>query len=412
MQHGMNHNDMQKANRCLVIKLLLEHGSMTRTELSTKTGLQKATITNIINEFFSMGIIAVDGDAASGRRSEYLHLKLGKIYILSIGINRKDYRMCLYTMDGKSVNRLQSQISLNEDIHEILNRLEDDASKILDKFGRSNIIGISLGLPGPYIRQNVQQSREITLVSRFEQLSTVNVHKELENALGIRILSEHDAKLSAYAEWKNSEEVKKNQNFSLIAMGSRGFGIGAGIVINGHIVKGQLGIAGEIGHMGINYNESRSTEEPFGTYEYCAGTESTVRYISERLYEFPNSPLTKHSVYSDILNAYKNSDALATYAMEKMAWMLGFGISNAIYILNPDCIIMGQDYPDWPPFLEKVKETVSQLVHPYILESVSIRCSSLQEDSALLGGYYSTIEQLLTDNTLLDKIQQSAQGAF
>lgn len=406
MKRGMNNNDMQKANRCLVMKLLLERGSMTRTELSAQTGLRKATITNIVNEFLGMGILAVDGDAASGRRGEFLCLCLEGIYVLSIGINRKDYHMCLYTLDGKAVIHLQSQLSINEDIHKTLKRLEDDAAKILNKVGRKHIIGISLGMPGPYIRH--QQNQEIALVSRFEQLSTVNVHKELEDALELPVLSEHDAKLSAYAEWKNSEEVKRNQNVSLIAMGSRGFGIGAGIVINGHIVRGQLGVAGEIGHMGINFNEPRTSKESLGTYEYCAGTESAVRYMLERLYEFPDSPLTENSAYQDILDAYKVSDPLATYAMEKMGWMLGFGIANAIYILNPDIIILEQDYPNWTPFLKKVQVAVRQFVHPYILESVSIRSSSLSEDSILLGGYYFVIEQLLKNNTLLDQIRLAA----
>lgn len=76
---------------------------------------------------------------------------------------------------------------------------------------------------------------------------------------------------------------------------------------------------------------------------------------------------------------------MATYAVEKMAWMLGYGIANIIYIINPDCIILGQDYPDDPSFLKKVQSAVSDFVHPYILESVSIRSSSLVGDSIFAG---------------------------
>lgn len=167
------------------------------------------------------------------------------------------------------------------------------------------MIEICLGLPGPYIRKDKDVDREEFLVSGFEQLSWVNIHKELEEAFGRPIISEHDAKLLAYAEWKCAEERQTDRHVSLVALGSVGFGIGAGIIINGKIVEGQLGIAGEIGHMGINYNGKHVQNGIQGTYEYCAGTESAVRYMLERLYEFPESPLTEKSSYWEILDAYK-----------------------------------------------------------------------------------------------------------
>ncbi|MFA9464133.1 MAG: ROK family transcriptional regulator [Velocimicrobium sp.] len=407
MKHGMNSNEMQKTNRSLVLKILLENGSMTRTELSGRVGLQKATITNIINEFLEMGIIAIDGDLASGRRGELICLKLNAIYIMSISINRKDYQIRISTPNGEAVNHVKVQFAAKKDIYEILDGIKTNAMTLIEQYGKQCIIGVSLGLPGPYIRKDMDDDKEVNLVSEFEQLSMINIHKELESALGLQVMSEHDAKLSAYAEWKNAEESHINKNASLITLTSIGIGIGAGIIINGNIVEGQLGIAGEIGHMGINYNGKHINNKYESTFEYCAGTESSVRYMLERLYEFPNSVLNENSTYNDIINAYKTNDSLATYAVEKMAWMLGYGIANIIYIINPDCIILGQEYPDFLPFLDKVQLSVKQFVHPSILESVSIRCSKLSEDTVLLGGYYLVLEKLFKENLFLDRIREA-----
>ena len=104
MNRGMNSTEMQKNNRTLVFKTLLEGGSMTRTELAAESGLQKATITNIINEFLEMGIIATNGDTASGRRGEQIYLKLDGIYIMSMGITIKDFQIGDYTLNGKQVS--------------------------------------------------------------------------------------------------------------------------------------------------------------------------------------------------------------------------------------------------------------------------------------------------------------------
>ena len=89
MVRGMNSAEMQKNNRTLVFKHLQERGMITRAEIAVELNLQKATITNIINEFFDMGIVEGDGDGAVGRRGEKLRLKVDNIYTMSIGITKK-----------------------------------------------------------------------------------------------------------------------------------------------------------------------------------------------------------------------------------------------------------------------------------------------------------------------------------
>lgn len=400
---GLNNSEIQKANRCLILKLMLEKESITRIELSKCTGLRKATITNIINEFLNMGIIVESNTAQTenNKRGELLSLNLSGMYILSIGINRKNYKIYLYTLNGKLECKIEKALSMEEDINKTMDMIKDSIREVLVQFGEENILGMCLGMPGPYIKN----TRDVAIVTGFDQLSKLDARKELEDAFHIPILSEHDAKLSAFAEWKNSDEAKENKKVSLVAFRSVGVGIGAGIVINGRVIEGQLGIAGEIGHMGINYNEKRSQAGHAGFFELHAGTEVARFYVQERLYEFPQSVLTEKSSYQDIINAYRQGDPLATWAMEKQAWMLGYGIANVIYMLNPDLIILGLDYPSYQLFIDKVNESVSEFVHPLILESVSIRASRLTEDSIMLGGYYFVLEKLLQNNTLLDCIK-------
>ena len=72
MRRGMNSMEMQKNNRILVFKTLQEKGMMTRAELAVELNLQKATITNIINEFFEMGIVEVNGETAADEEARSL----------------------------------------------------------------------------------------------------------------------------------------------------------------------------------------------------------------------------------------------------------------------------------------------------------------------------------------------------
>ena len=406
MRRGMNSMEMQKNNRILVFKTLQEKGMMTRAELAVELNLQKATITNIINEFFEMGIVEVNGETAAGRRGEKLNLKLDDIYTMSIGITRKDYQLAIFDLSGNMIKHSCCNFQKENGFREIVENLKADAVKMANEYGNNRILGICLAVPGFFINRP-EKNEEIFMVSEFEELSQINVKAELEKALGRKVMIKHDAKLSAYAEWRCAEEIKGQERGSLVVVRSRGFGIGTGCVVNGNIMNGHLGLAGEGGYMGINYNQARGNK---GTFEYCAGSESAARYVKERLFEFPDTILNEKSTYLEVFDAYRKGDALATWAVHKVAWMLGYGIANIIYLINPDCIIIGPDYPDTKDFVNKIREAIRNFVPAFVEENASIRYSKISQDSFLLGGFYYTFDNLCRRDNIFDLIR-SAKGA-
>ena len=406
MRRGMNSMEMQKNNRILVFKTLQEKGMMTRAELAVELNLQKATITNIINEFFEMGIVEVNGETAAGRRGEKLNLKLDDIYTMSIGITRKDYQLAIFDLSGNMIKHSCCNFQKENGFREIVENLKADAVKMANEYGNNRILGICLAVPGLFINRP-EKNEEIFMVSEFEELSQINVKAELEKALGRKVMIKHDAKLSAYAEWRCAEEIKGQERGSLVVVRSRGFGIGTGCVVNGNIMNGHLGLAGEGGYMGINYNQARGNK---GTFEYCAGSESAARYVKERLFEFPDTILNEKSTYLEVFDAYRKGDALATWAVHKVAWMLGYGIANIIYLINPDCIIIGPDYPDTKDFVNKIREAIRNFVPAFVEENASIRYSKISQDSFLLGGFYYTFDNLCRRDNIFDLIR-SSKGA-
>ena len=408
MRRGMNSMEMQKNNRILVFKTLQEKGMMTRAELAVELNLQKATITNIINEFFEMGIVEVNGETAAGRRGEKLNLKLYDIYTMSIGITRKDYQLAIFDLSGNMIKHSCCNFQKENGFREIVENLKADAVKMANEYGNNRILGICLAVPGLFINRP-EKNEEIFMVSEFEELSQINVKAELEKALGRKVMIKHDAKLSAYAEWRCAEEIKGQERGSLVVVRSRGFGIGTGCVVNGNIMNGHLGLAGEGGYMGINYNQARGNK---GTFEYCAGSESAARYVKERLFEFPDTILNEKSTYLDVFDAYRKGDALATWAVHKVAWMLGYGIANIIYLINPDCIIIGPDYPDTKDFVNKIREAIRNFVPAFVEENASIRYSKISQESFLLGGFYYTFDNLCRRDNIFDLIRSAKDARW
>jgi|GEM_PF-355782 len=404
MKLGLNNDGIQRANRCLVLKLMLENDVISRLELVKRTGLRKATITNIINEFLEMGVIKEAGyiKRDSERKTEALQLTIPSAKIISLRITSKSYSIYTYSLNGVMEQEIQQSYPKTKDVSQIMNEIIAHVNELVAQHGEDHILGLSIGLPGPYVRRN---AKKFTIVTGFEQLSKIDVQNRFQSKFPFPVITEHDAKLSAFAEWKNLKEQPTGIDKILVGIQTIGVGVGAGIIFNGKIVSGSLGIAGEIGHMGISVNEAHAAGGK-GEFEHYASTEAAKRYIEERLFEFPDSVLTMESDYQSIKKAYLDGDQLAVNVMKKLAWMVGYGIANIVYVLNPDTIIIGSDYPNYESFLNEVKLAVRQRMHADIFEGVSIRFSDIAQDTTLLGGYYLTLETLIQNQQILDCIKQ------
>ena len=401
MKTGFNSSIVQKNNRLLVLRALLKNKDITRVQLAQELELQKSTITNIINEFVSLGIVVPPSEENIKRRGESINLDLSDIFIMSLSITRRDCQLAVFTADGNVTESFSYKYNDKESLRSIVDSFKEKAKALQKKYGRENIIDIVLAVPGPFMIDR-DTGEETFAVSCFREFNQFNIREELETALDRKIRMVHDAKLAAFAEWINAPEAKSDPGASLIVIQSRGYGIGGGMVVNGRIVEGQLGVAGEIGYMGMNYNARRDEKKDF---EACAGTDSAIDYMRERLFEFPDSELNENSSYMDILSAYEKGDALAVWAINKMAWMLAYGIVNLAYVINPDCIVLGPDYPKDERFIREVRKNIEKRAHPLITQKMHLRGSTLQQDSFVLGGYYYLIEKLFETGEILEFIK-------
>ena len=85
--------------------------------------------------------------------------------------------------------------------------------------------------------------------------------------------------------------------------------------------------------------------------------------------------------------------------------MLGYGIANIIYLINPDCIIIGPDYPDTKDFVNKIREAIRNFVPAFVEENASIRYSKISQESFVLGGFYYTFDNLCRRDNIFDLIR-------
>lgn len=407
MKLGGNSDDMRRKNRCTVLEILLRTDKISRADLVRQTGLNKATITNIVSDLAQMGIIRSVGSviASNGRRTAGISLDMRNIVTLVIRINRYEMSFAFCNVHGEITDLRKEDFTNEDDIASILEILRRNTRDLLDNRKDKKVMGISIAILGWLFRYN---GHMIAKTDGFPELGRVDIKEEMEKLFpGYDIILDHDANLSALAEWKEytrNTHITRGSMLSIIG----GIGFGAGIIINGELFHGSNGVAGEVGHMGINFNAvnfSPNTSSTYrGTFEEYASPRALQENIMNRLMDFPDSPLNEYSTLEDIYSAYEQQDELATWAVSRIARLLAYGLTGLIFILNPDVIVLGDKIIHSERFLQKLRYHLKEFLPEMLYDKLDLRMSGFNAEGILIGASIAMTRHYLSTYKIIDFI--------
>jgi glucokinase len=189
--------------------------------------------------------------------------------------------------------------------------------------------------------------------------------------------------------WKGDAQGCKDAIF--IAVGT---GIGAGITVDGQVLRGQGGIAGAIGWMGLD-RPFQPDYSKYGCFEYHASGDGLARiarkYIDEKhayqglLSSNPQEKITSRDVFA----AYKQDDSIANRVIQEAVEYWGMAAANLISIFNPEKIIFGGGVFDAAaPLLNQIKTEAKKWAQPLAFKKVTIELTRLGSDAGLYGAAY------------------------
>lgn len=408
MQKGLNNQKIQQTNRSLILEMIIDRGIVTRKEMIDLTGLHKPTITNIVNELLEMNVIEeCEVPRKEGQRKVVgFALKTQKIKILSARWARDFFEVALYTLSEEIIDSERCAVNPEEEIELTANKNLAAIYRLLERHHTSHVLGMCIGVPGPYIKAEKNQA----LVAGYDNLQKIDIQKYFEDKFPFPVITEHDAHLSAFAEWKSMSQNERNKYNCMLALQSLGIGIGAGVILNGKIVEGAFGVSGEIGQMGILFSGVKNSQGARGKLENYASSSSVKKYVRTRLFEFPESELSEESSYDQILQAYYENDPLAVWAFDVIAWHLAYGLANTIFVINPGIIIIGPDYPKAKRFTDKIKQALNGLMDERISSRIEIRYSEIDKDPTLEGGYRYVVDMFIRNRMLFERVSEIMGG--
>ncbi|HET6450957.1 MAG TPA: ROK family protein [Spirochaetia bacterium] len=388
---GINLEDVQELNRALVIRLLRKNRLCSRAKLASMTGLKQSTITNIINDFLEWNLVTEKGiiEGQKGRRSIGISLDSELYKVVGVRLARKYFSVGLFDLSGAGTTVIQEPLDAVEGPSRAFRRIRDAVEGVVARASRNRVLGVGMAVPGPFFRTE----GKIGLMTEFPGWDHVALEQELRATLRVPVFLEHDANAGALAEWWLGPHSQETGTMIYVAAGQ---GIGAGIVIDGKLFRGTLGVAGEIGHMSIEYDGPRCECGHNGCLEHYCSTIALQREVKKALVAHPEHPLNEDHTLPAIFRSAAAADPLVMEEVRKAAWYLGFGLVNVVNTFNPDVIVIGDDLAEAGPLLlETVKETIQSHVLPGIFRNLKIELSAFPHDPVLIGVGTLVVEKVL-----------------
>lgn len=182
-----------------------------------------------------------------------------------------------------------------------------------------------------------------------------------------------------------------------------GTGIGAGILIDGRILRGAHDIAGSVGWLALD-KPFQSKYIPCGCFEYYASGDGIAKLTREllagrvdyrgSLRGIPADQLTAHHVFQ----AYENEDILAGQVLNECIQYWGMAVASLISIFNPEKIIFGGGvFGPALRFLKPIADEARKWAQPISMKQVVFEGSGLHGDAAIYGAGFLALKKM-TDN--------------
>ncbi len=263
--------------------------------------------------------------------------------------------------------------------------LADAVKKVIREAGaEGNVRGIGVGAPnGNYYTGTIESAPNLLWGH-----NKVEFAKLLSEAMdGLPVALTNDANAAAVGEMTYGA-ARGMKNFIMITLGT---GVGSGIVINGEVVYGHDGFAGELGHVSAVRNNGRTCgcgkTGCLETYASATGVARTAREWLE-LTDEPSSLRSLDTIASkDVYEAAKDGDKLALKIFEFTGKILGRSFADFIAFSSPEAIVLFGGLARAKEFLlPPMEEAMNANVLPLWRGKVKIVFSQLKEsDAAILG---------------------------
>ena len=372
---------IRQLNVSRVFHALRRKPRSSQRELASFTGLDRATISAVVAELESNGIIerSVKESGRPGRPEVALTIAEGAGGLIGARLEPDGIRLIATTLAGDPLGSLQMPGSLEAE--RAVDLLVEAVADLLRQIGldRADVRGMGVGVPA--------------LMSEAGRLAFApNLHWRnvwlrdlIAGRLPFPVYFDNDTKAAALAE-KLFGCCLEVRDFIYIAGHS---GIGGGLYLDGALYRGNNGYAGEIGHVKVR---------PGGRLCGCGGRGCLEAYISERaiLARLAERGLLLPDLQA-VAEAAAAGEERVTAILEETGVLLGEACANLVNLFNPELIVLGGNITLVAPFvLATLERTLERDALNSPLSASRVRVSPLGTEAVPMGGVALALEGVLS----------------
>lgn len=380
---------IKEINRVHVLDQLRLHGPLSRAEIAERTGLSFSAVVNITEHLMAEGLVFEAGPGASsgGRKPVLLKFNPKAACAVGIKVGKGEIDFCISDLDLTIERRLRLPFDPQIAPDPLRRLLIDGISEILTGRRTRRLAGIGVAVSGV-----VDQAARSVLYSPLLGWENYSL-AELDTHFDAPVFVENDANVFAIAEhWTGKGAAYRN--FVGVILGA---GIGAGIMIDGQVYRGEFGGAGELGH---------TLFQPDGIPCYCGQRGCLEMYTSDLYVAAEAERLRTLGLLSPVdgrreftIDAVHRlaaaGDRHARRILSDRGRNVGRALRSVVSLLNPAAIIFSQEAArDGGLFLAGVEEELSGNFFSRHGRKVAIHVSDLGSDAWLLGACSMVVRNL------------------
>lgn len=392
---------INRLNKIKILGLIRESSTISRADLVKKSGLSAPTVTRIVDFLINDKKLVVSlgiGDSKGGRPPILLKFDGKSNYVIGIDLGATVTRGVLSNLDGEFIKEIDFPTRLDkgfdvimDDVSNLINQLADSKKNLR----RDRIYGVGIAVAGL-----INLNKQIVDYSPVFDWNQANVLGALESKVEFPVIFDNVTRLMALGGMCYGKG-QSQQHFICINVG---YGIGAGIIVNGKLLTGADGYAGEFGHITIDKNSDiQCSCKKYGCLEALASGKAIAITAQSRLARGQESLLNEmcqgdHSKVTAkmVADAAKEDDELALNVFTRAMEYIGIGIANLIGIFNPDLIVIGGGVSlAGDIFFDNIRSVVQKNLMQPTARQVQILPVAFGANAAIMGSFSLILNNVL-----------------
>ncbi len=306
-----------------------------------------------------------------------------KLYSIGVDIGGTNTDIGLVDSEGLCLEMLRIKTALFTDVNLYVDALINNIRLLITKNDIPEITGIGIGVPnGNYYTGCVENAVNLNFKGK------IDLRKLIQKSIPVEVIVTNDANAAAYGEMIYGG-AKKMKNFIMFTIGT---GVGSGIVVDGKLVYGHDGNAGEIGHT-IIFPEGRPCN---CGRKGCLEQYTSARGIRKTCIEMMKN-IEDHTGLEDVIShdygfkaitkAAMNGNQLANQVLAKTGEILGLALANSVAYTSPEAIfLMGGPLKAGNILLDPIRKSFDENLLSIYKGKTQILVSKLKENEAAILG--------------------------